>query len=649
MSNTHNTIRLPQKQFLDQSIVSNLPPGRIDKNVTGIGATTHEILNIGRNSIIVVPTRAVARCKTQKHFNVYYIAGDVNLKDQVTGVRNQVQEGISKVKIIVVADSLGRFIEMYGDDIYHTFFILFDEVDAFQEDSDYRGALQISMEYYFKFPPNKRALMSATLQNFSDQRLNEEPLTEILINRKWGKVFCIKMEGSTVKILVELIIQKRLKSNSRKLFIGLNNFKLINQTIALLGDEYKNDIGVLCSPQSQGKVKEYFQLLNPDGTLPKPIIFATSAYYVGLDIEEAPFILAVADYEYENTLFTMSRLIQFFGRARKPGVQYTFLYKTFAGFNADPAHIEGELLEITESSTNIITELDKLRKNSLAKGYMETFKDFIVEGSRYNSLPLIRYDGGKYKPNYFIIDHIRLGIVSRNALYTKSMKTAAFLKSYFHEVVHSDRKGTLTETQINVLNGVRGISRNERKQEYLKILKGKPCNINDRIATALETLIGFNHRDINIEEVISRAKKHLDSGQILKGLNELIFQSVMYSKGAEFIEYLNLNFPLGSKYTNDEISAKMKYLFEIFAPILLEEVPSLQKLTKQFNLLIETEVISARPKRLYKVVGLHTWLFPVMHNVRKSYNLDSLSQHDRSLEGWFRNTPINVDLQAGAK
>ncbi len=53
-------------------VIDRLPSGIIDERATGIGATTCEITS-PRNSIIVVPTRALAYSKALSHPDSFYV------------------------------------------------------------------------------------------------------------------------------------------------------------------------------------------------------------------------------------------------------------------------------------------------------------------------------------------------------------------------------------------------------------------------------------------------------------------------------------------------------------------------------------------------------------------------------------------------
>lgn len=56
-----------------------MPHGIVNKQIPGVGATTLEI-NANRNSIIVLPTKALAFSKCKKHPNTLYIGSEIRMK-----------------------------------------------------------------------------------------------------------------------------------------------------------------------------------------------------------------------------------------------------------------------------------------------------------------------------------------------------------------------------------------------------------------------------------------------------------------------------------------------------------------------------------------------------------------------------------------
>lgn len=165
-------------------VITQLPYGLIDKQATGIGATYSE-MHSKRNSIIVVPTRALGENKCGNNPNYLYI-GTQRLSRSVTTdieIKNYLNNSaIEFKKIIVVADSLKKLIDNILDlniDVYREYFLMVDEIDTIQADNHYRPQLSNVIDYYYRFKLQRRALVSATVKEFSYPKLKREPLTTI--------------------------------------------------------------------------------------------------------------------------------------------------------------------------------------------------------------------------------------------------------------------------------------------------------------------------------------------------------------------------------------------------------------------------------------------------------------------------------------
>ena len=162
---------------------SFLPNGRIDKKVTGIGATYRELTS-DRHSIIVEPLKSIASLKAfelntvSKQHRAIYVGSPTNkhsrLNDkEIKAEIKKAKDAGQYVKIVVVADSLWKVIKAIGKD-YNDYFLMLDEIDTFQTDSGYRERLENTMDDFFRF--KNSCVVSATLGNFSNPKLMEKPL-----------------------------------------------------------------------------------------------------------------------------------------------------------------------------------------------------------------------------------------------------------------------------------------------------------------------------------------------------------------------------------------------------------------------------------------------------------------------------------------
>lgn len=69
---------------------------------------------------------------------------------------------------MVVADSLKRLVSLIGNSIYKKYFLIVDEIDIFEADSNYRDSLEDVIDYYFKFNVKRICLVSITIHNLSN-------------------------------------------------------------------------------------------------------------------------------------------------------------------------------------------------------------------------------------------------------------------------------------------------------------------------------------------------------------------------------------------------------------------------------------------------------------------------------------------------
>lgn len=145
-------------------VMDKLPFGILNKTITGLGATTLEIMTQERNSIIVVPTKSLAYNKYKAANNIkgedyaFYIGSPI--KDITTNVNAEKINNYlncntsSKKKFLVVADSLPilmNILEKTDCNVYNKYFLMVDEIDTMQSDSIYRSKLENVVDYYFKF------------------------------------------------------------------------------------------------------------------------------------------------------------------------------------------------------------------------------------------------------------------------------------------------------------------------------------------------------------------------------------------------------------------------------------------------------------------------------------------------------------------
>ena len=139
------------------------------------------------NKQIVLPTKALAFSKCKKHPNTLYIGSEI--KDEKERTTDQeIIEYLQKEgykKLLVVADSLGRLLKLIKEENYKDYFLMIDEIDVLQSDSNYRPQLEDVIDYYLLFPPKNRCMVTATMKEFTNPLLKKECLFPI--SWQWEK------------------------------------------------------------------------------------------------------------------------------------------------------------------------------------------------------------------------------------------------------------------------------------------------------------------------------------------------------------------------------------------------------------------------------------------------------------------------------
>lgn len=318
-------------------IIEILPYGLIDKKITGIGATTLE-LKSQRNSIIVMPTKALAYNKynsLESKYNVLLCIGSgySNLVEPITEIKilNYIKrKDIPYKKIIVIADSIDKVINaILKEDrgVYGNYFFMVDEIDTLQSNNKLRKRISNVIDHYFKFKVQKRALVSATINEFSHPLLREEPLT-IFDYKEPNKRGISLVYAKNINVIVAEKIISIVDHSHEKIVIAYNSILNILHTIRLLPEELQAQCNILCSDTNKSEVEEYYTLLN-DGRLERRITFMTSSYFSGIDIYDTCHLISVSNTNKLFSILSLNIIAQVYGRFRNGIISDTIIYNVF--------------------------------------------------------------------------------------------------------------------------------------------------------------------------------------------------------------------------------------------------------------------------------------------------------------------------------
>ena len=435
-------------------VFSSTPYGLIKKNKTGIGATTLE-LRSPRNSIIVVPTKALAYEKAKRgidiisgrhtilykgssieHFSPPSVADYLNYKD------------VKYKKILVVADSLPKLLKEIGSDVYTNFFLMVDEIDSYQYDISFRPNIEKVIDCYFLFPHTNRCLVSATIGDFSNPQISEEPIINVYFNKPQVRDIYLTHTNNTIHSTVKRIKEIRTDKPEDYILVAFNSIEGILNIVALLGQEEADNISILCSPDSKADVGDLYSEIN-DGNLTKKITFMTCSFFVGIDILQQFHLISVSDINIPHSLLTIDKLQQIAGRCRHKngllGEDVIYRTKTF-NFNFNRNEIRQRMIRDAEMLCEYGRSTQYIHENGLKEILPPQYSDFVLSDyikdctpkyvANRKSVPLVRKAvNGSLQVSFFAIDNYLIILDLYTSLYTSAEKLVEALKADGHNVV----------------------------------------------------------------------------------------------------------------------------------------------------------------------------------------------------------------------
>jgi len=401
---TDATIYLTSVEKYLSEIIDELPYGLIDKQITGIGAT-HLELHSKRNSIIVTPTRALALNKIRSKF-LYVGSRDGHRKStskaEIKAYLNNTR--FKYKKILVVADSIDKVIQAIQENdndvlqVYRSYFLLVDEIDTLQSDNHYRPILSRVIDHYFKFKLQRRALLSATVREFTHPKLEVEPLTTIQSDVPLRRNINLFHTNNINLLLANKITEITKEHPSDKILIAYNSVLNILQTIKLLPKELHRDCAILCSEASRDEAGSYFDILTRTNQLPRRINFMTCSYFAGVDMEDRYHLITVSNSDKVYSALPYNKITQIYGRCRISNgiLSDTILYNTrkrplrnlatYRGILAKKAQRVIDLLKaantLKERDRDLIDLFDRIHKVIIEKATERLFEQQSFELTR---------------------------------------------------------------------------------------------------------------------------------------------------------------------------------------------------------------------------------------------------------------------------
>lgn len=621
-----------------QDIFVTTPYGLIKKNRTGIGATTLE-LNSPRNSIVVVPTRALAYGKAasskiegeSNKYRVLYVGGDITgfIVPEISDYL--MDSSIHYKKFIVVADSLPRLLHIIGKEHYKDYFLMIDEIDSYQYDCSYRPNMENVMDYYFQFPISHRCLVSATIGEFSNKDITEEPVINVKFDNTQSRNINLIHTDKAEFRLKKLIEEIATANPDEKILVAYNSVKGCATIINSLDESLKSECAILCSSKNE-EITEYYSDIVED-RLPKRITFMTCTYFVGIDITERFHLITAINVSKPYTILSTDKLQQIAGRCRHPeGLLSEAIIYTTKNNNEIPTDLQEQVLKDAEALATFGNLYSKL-KNKFPKSYYFTDglieKDFIeTTAKRYfgsSPVKLIRKNSdGIFVPSYFNIDFVRIQADLLSRLYSTPNNLINALKSEGHTVEvnnYIENEDIPFDIRMQTDEDFQEAAMLQREDLIARLQEEKTIEARERLARNLMTQRCSRQNSLFLEHFIE-LQKYVPFDLLIEKLGEYD-NNVDYNSFYNYVIFWALEdihplkvtiqklFPIKGLFTGPQLTEKFNIIYNVF--LRNQSLTSKQAipLIKNFCTLSERTSmrINGKPVGAYRILNLNPFGF----------------------------------------
>lgn len=582
-------------------ILEELPNGIINKNITGIGATSLE-LECNRHSLIVEPLKVTASSKAASKKGCLYIGSPTSFhpkKVNPSDIESYIKDpSIKFKKIFCVIDSLSKvtkYLEKFG---FEDYFLCLDESDSLQIESSFRQkAMEKAIQIYKNHNKDKRCLISATPLKFNDPSLVKENITTFDYNKKEN----VKANIIRLSNLEDCIVEKTQKLLAdfpeQKIVIAFNNIDkniYIADQIEKLGVN-KDEIKILCSKSSKKRAGSYYSELSSDH-LPGKVNLKTSAYFTGFDLNERYHLIIAIDTTDVLNMPSERRIKQIAGRCR---VKPDGLYSLNLAFN-DIKEVEiptYDLKKLEEDASKEVNALNCIStmfdSGSTFYSQVKSLRSLLVKSIKINGYSIV-YEDSITKDahiSYLGIDaalEIKRTIgemYCKRGLFEKNLVKEGYILSYEECSIKGKSGSSVIKSRLR-LESIEFIERNLKdvlKGGSLLLERIYNSNLNSferQIFDTYDDFADYIDKESLVNELIKISKNY--SSQKLNNFR-VSANFIILEDSSSFKQALMKFFPIGSKMTIEQRDKNMiKVLQKLGLGISNEDVDS-KKISYIFN------------------------------------------------------------------
>jgi len=507
---------------------------------------------------------------------------------------------------LVVADSIDKVIKVIqenNEDVYRDYFLLVDEIDTLQSDNHFRPVLSRVIDHYFRFKLQRRALLSATVREFTHPKLQKEPVTTIESNVPLERDINLFYTNHINSLLAEKIVEKFNEHPSHNILIAYNSVLNILQTIKLLPEELQSHetCSILCSEASKEGARGYLNTLTEKNLLPCKINFMTCSYFAGVDIEDSYHLITVSNSKKVYSALPLNKIIQIYGRCRVTNgingiISDTILYNNTKKLLRNLYTYRNILSYKTEKVIDLLKAANTLKEGDkdledlfdrIDKAIMERATERLFE---QQSFELVRKTiDNELEISYFNIDALYEKMEAYYKFYSSPKGLYYNLKRLYPTTKFHDVSDSEEDDKEEVINNVKEEA-NQRLHAKLSTIKEELISVSQANALNNDYLDEkINSSKRKEEELYKRIKAHYKFYDI-SFLSNVLCNIALKNKKS----YRNLNNTLSFRALDDNHPFKL----QVYQAFKKEEKYHSQEIAELLSVIVKDQFFKTLPMKV---------------------------------------------------
>lgn len=556
------------------------PCGIIECQVPHIGATYLE-MHSNRDSIIVFPDEKEAYRCSKEYPNILYISDNIIEK----GISGYMQE-LQRHKFIVSPKNIDKlqflFHKNSQEDALKECFFMVKNMEQLQAESSYKADNDKVLDFYLKFPKDKRCIYTTDYRAFTHPVLKNEEVHIIkwknLPKRNIQVISCSNIIG----VLKDSI--EKLPTND-KVLIVYTTIQQAKLSILNLEKEIQKECCILGNSYNKEEADDfYIQITSKYDTLPKRITFL-GIRQLDIEVNEKCHLITVSDTSRGSSLLSLKDIINTSNLCKSDILSDTVIHDTAKCYSQWSDEID-TLVKRAEKIVRLQNTADELSKgdNSLKRLFSivsTTLKDKAT-GRIRGRLPNVRLVRKNVWENWAVAYMNMDSLVLRTNLYQMYYKNDFALRKVLNELYSTSfclPNGQEASQEQQDIEKEEKDKQNRKKEEKRIAILDEILKLHLDGKLKLEHLVNKSKRGNSLSrkvyQEVAKLYPYIDTEELItemKGIkhgNKIGFKTlnnkiIYWALDDEHPLKLSMNkaFKVGGKYTNAEIREKMNSIIQ---------------------------------------------------------------------------------------